>query len=306
MNAYADMVRELKSLRKGRGVLAGRIGDRVGPTLRATCGVTASDEPAAIRRKVSARLVELVGQLPADLRLATLAAFAIDSDARLPLYQDRVHWAATRMDRDPRTVRRRVDEAINHLAELASDVSENPLGEWSSGWHTSALHAVLTLDRPHPEVIERHRIVADQDGLRELPLTPPNLLNWSDFDVRVLYGGTLVDSSTPTLDLPTAVPEGQSLDFAIRFRSTTARVMRSHLVYVPQHRCELLDLRGRFGRVHKPLRVWALYGANPHDDADVTRHSHPHPVDQAGEIHVRFRQLTPGLAYGVRWEEQGN
>jgi hypothetical protein len=27
-----------------------------------------------------------------------------------------------------------------------------------------------------------------------------------------------------------------------------------------------------------------------------------HTVDQAGEIHLRFRHLTPGLAYGARWE----
>jgi hypothetical protein len=25
--------------------------------------------------------------------------------------------------------------------------------------------------------------------------------------------------------------------------------------------------------------------------------------DIAGEIHLTFRQLTPGLAYGVRWDE---
>lgn len=304
MNAYVDLVRELKSLRKGRGVLAGRIAERVGPTLRATCGVTEADAPGAIRRKVADRLTELAGQLPADLRLATLAAFAIDDEARLPLYQDRVYWAAVRMDRDPRTVRRRVDEAISHLAELAADVPRDRPDGRTGGWRTTELHAVLTLDRPHPEVIERHRVVADRDGLGELVLTPPLPLDRPDLDVRVLYGGTLVRRTAPTLVLPTPVLGGHSHDFAIRFRPPAADATRSYLTYVPRHPVDLLDLRVRFDGTATQPRVWALHGAYPHDGVDPT-HGHRHPVDQAGEIHLRFRDLSPGLAYGVRWEGSG-
>ncbi|MFJ6675956.1 hypothetical protein ACIQMJ_33065 [Actinosynnema sp. NPDC091369] len=299
MNAYVDLVRELKSLRKGRGVLAGRIGDRVGPTLRATCGVTEGDAPGAIRRKVSERLAELAGRLPEDLRLATLAAFAIEDEARLPLYQDRVYWAAIRLDRDPRTVRRRVDEAINHLAELAADAPRERSAARSGGWRTAELHTVLTLDGP--EVIERHRVVAERDGLRELPLTPPLPLDRPD--VRVLYGGTLVDRATPTLALPTPVDSGHAHDFAIHYRPPGGRVLRAHLGYVPRHPCDLLDLRVRFGPTPAPPRVWALEGADPQDD--LTRGGVAHPVDQAGEVHLRFRHPTPGLAYGVRWRVTG-
>ncbi|NUT47302.1 MAG: hypothetical protein HOV94_08315 [Saccharothrix sp.] len=304
MDAYTNLVRELKSLRKGRGVLAGRIGEKVGPTLSATCGVTAGDAPGTIRRKVSARLSELVGRLPADLHLATLAAFAIDEEVRLPLYQDRVHWVAVRLDRDPRTVRRRVDEAISHIAELAVDVPWEGTDPVPGGWRTAELHAVLTLDRARPEVIERHRVVADRDGLRELTITPPLPFGRADLDVRVLYGGTLVDPSATTLALPKAVSGGQSHDFAIRFRPTSAHVLWSYLVYAPQHPCDLLDLRGRFGQAGTPPRVWALHGANHSDGGTLDRRGHRHPVDRAGEIHVRFRRLTPGLTYGVRWESR--
>ncbi|MGM1065331.1 hypothetical protein [Saccharothrix sp. Mg75] len=309
MNAYQDLVRELKSLRKGRGVLTGSIGDRVGPTLRATCGVTEGDEPGTIRHKVAARLTELAGHLPDDLRLATRAAFAIglDAEARLPLYQERVRWASVRMDRDPRTVRRRVDEAINHLAELAvvvpRDRPDDRSGGSARGWRTAELHTVLTLDRPRPEVIERHRVVADRNGLRELVLTPPLPLDRTGLDVGVLYGGTLVDHSPLTLALPTPVAAGQGHDFAIRFRPLAAHAEWSHLAYVPRHPCDLLDLRGRFGRTPEPPRVWALHGVHPGDVAD--RAGHGHPVDQAGEIHLSFRHLTPGLAYGARWEVAG-
>ncbi|MFI9006775.1 hypothetical protein ACIGNX_06020 [Actinosynnema sp. NPDC053489] len=301
MNAYADLVRELKSLRKGRGVLAGRIGDRVGPVLRATCGVTEGDAPGAIRRKVSARLAELAGRLPEDLRLATLAAFAIEPGARQPLYQERVYWAAVRLDRDPRTVRRRVDEAIDHLAELAADAPGDRPGDRSADWRTAELHAVLTLDRPHPEVIERHRVVADRDDLRELPLTPPLPLDRAGVEVGVLYGGTLLDRPTPTLALPTPVAGGHAHDFAVRFHPPTADATRPYLVHVPQRPCDLLDLRVRFGPTAAPPEVWALHGTDSHE----TTGGHRQHVDPAGEVHVRFRHLIPGLAYGVRWEPAG-
>ena len=48
MTTHATLVRELKTLRKGRGVHAGRIVDRVGTALAAACGITRADGPAAV------------------------------------------------------------------------------------------------------------------------------------------------------------------------------------------------------------------------------------------------------------------
>lgn len=303
MNGHSELVRELKSLRKGRGVFAGRIGERVGPALREACGISAGDGPVAIRRKVTARLVELAGQLPDDLRLVARAAFALEDEARLPLYQERVHWAAVRLDRDPRTVRRRVDEAIHQLAELAADAPGGGAGEW----HTAELRVAVALDRARPEVLEQRRIVADRDGLRELDLAAPLPVGHDrDVDLDVYYGGTLVDRGGDRPDfglvLPTPVSRGESHDFAVRFRLPTAHEMRPYLVCVPRHPCELFDLRVRFGPDRAPRRVWTLHGTSGREGADQVRHGHRHPVDPAGEIHLRFRRLTPGLAYGARWE----
>src|SRR2546423_7989957 len=112
MAVLAELVRDLKALRKGRGVFASQIGGRIGEALREVCGVADNDGPATIRRKVTERLLELAAELPADLRVAVLAAFAMCPEVQLPLYQDRVNWAASRLDRDPRTVRRRIDDGI--------------------------------------------------------------------------------------------------------------------------------------------------------------------------------------------------
>lgn len=311
VNRHLDLVRELKALRKGRGVLAGRIGERVGPSLRATCGIVDADGPVAIRQKVTSRLTELIERLPEDLRLVTLAAFAINAEARLPLYQDRVQWSATKVDRDSRTVRRRVDEAIGQLAELAVDVPLGRAGGHVCGWRTTELRVAVALDGVQPEVLEQRRIVVGQDGLRELDLAACLPVGRRDLDVCVLYGGTLLDRGTGASDrfdfgfaLPAPACQGESHDFAVRFRLSPEYPVPPYLVCVPRHPWELFDLRVRFGRDRVPRRVWTLHGAYQRDESGLACDGDQHPVDQAGEIHLRFRHLTPGLAYGARWEAE--
>ncbi|MFF0065931.1 hypothetical protein ACFYRC_31215 [Streptomyces sp. NPDC005279] len=48
-------------------------------------------------------------------------------------------------------------------------------------------------------------------------------------------------------------------------------------------------------------RVWTLHGAFQRDVSDPAFYGEQQPVDRASEIHLRFRRLTPGLAFGARW-----
>ncbi len=310
MGGRADLVRELKSLRKGRALFAGRLDERVGPELRAVCQVSDGDGSVAIRQKLAARLTEVAEQLPDDLRLCALAAFALITEARLPLYQDRVLWTAMRLDRDSRTVRRRVDEAIEQVAELAAGSPRSPAP--AGRWHTTQLSVAVALDQAQPEVLEQHRVVAHEDGLRELDLAASLPAPWRGSDVGVFYGGTLIDRGDAqtsdrfslALALPGPLDRGESHDVAVRFRLPTAQAMRPYLVCVPGHPCEVFDLRLRFGRRRVPPRVWTWYGAYHRDPSAPPSDGDRRQVDRAGEIHLRFRRLTPGLAYGARWEAE--
>ncbi|WP_329054938.1 hypothetical protein OG738_16575 [Amycolatopsis sp. NBC_01488] len=296
----AELVQELKTLRKGRG-LAGRVEDRVGPLLRSACAVSEEDGLVAIRKKVSDRLTKWASDLPDDLRLAALAAFAISAEARQPLYQDRVRWAASRVDRDPRTVRRRVDEAIDLLAELASSTSSPPAVP-GDRWHTLSLSVALVVDEPL--VLEQRRIVADQDGVGSVDLAVSLPAGRADLSVTVLYGGTLVDRGMETssrwgygLELPRPLSRGEVWEWAVLFRPPS---LRPYLVSVPRQRCDEFDLRVRFGGA-PPAEIWVLEGAFQRDVSDPGYQGRPEQVDSSGEVHLRFRGLAPGLAYGARW-----
>lgn len=190
MTGHAELVRELKALRKGRGLYVNNVGERVGPALRDLCRVTEQDGLGEIRVRVAERLERLAADLPDDLRMATLAAFGMIPAARHPLYQERVGWIARQMERDPRTVRRRIDDAIHQLAERAVTRYACSTGPSPRPplWHVEEIRMVLLLDHAATEVLELHRIVAGQDHLRELEL-PTTFGQPEVIDVRPSGGG---------------------------------------------------------------------------------------------------------------------
>lgn len=285
MAAHAELISDLKALRKGRGLYVNNVGERVGHTLRDLCGVTEQDGPGEIRFRVAQRLEHLAVDLPDDLRVAVLAAFGMIPAARHPLYQERVSWIAQRIGRDPRTARRRIDDAIHQLAQLAVTPLRirNATEPATVGWHTATTRVFLTLEGPAPEAIEHHRIVAAQDNLREVELA-------TVFgQTAVLNGGTLRGG---TLVLPTPLPAGESHDFWVRSRNP---VRPRQFLYVPRRRCDYLELRVHFDCDRLPRMVSRLQGRPPRDRGQV-------PLNKAGEVQLVFRDLTRGTAYGARWD----
>jgi hypothetical protein len=101
------------------------------------------------------------------------------------------------------------------------------------------------------------------------------------------------------VELPRPLSRGESWEFAAVFKAEPG----SRLVYVPRDRCEVFDLRVRFGE-EGPSEVLALDGAFERDVADAGYRGRSARVDSAGEVHLQFRHLTPGLVYGARWADE--
>jgi hypothetical protein len=320
MVELTKLVNEMKTLRKGRGLYVSQIGARVGAALREVCEITDTDGPSEIRQKVGRRLEILSAGLPEDLRFAVQAAFAIRPDVRLPLYKDRVGWAAARLNRDPRTARRRVDDGIYQLAQLATITPPKasvPVSLMTSGpacdWHTSELRITVALDRDRPEVLEQRRIVAVRDDLSELDLAvtvaePPRPRLRDELDISVFYGGTLIEGGMESserlafqLALPRPLEKDEEHEFALHFSFPPGYVMQPHFACVPKNPCALFDLRVRFDPARLPRRIWSLRSVFQRDAGDPNFGGEPVTPDQAGEIHLTFERLSPGLAYGASW-----
>ena len=321
-NIVPELVEEMKALRRGRGILESRIEDRIGWALRAVCGIPEGSSSTEIRQLVASRLTELADQLPDDLRNAVLAAFALLPDTRQRFYQERVRWVAGQLERDERTAQRRINEGFLHLAELAvanaGAIEQVANSDRGPAWYTERIRASLVLDQPNPEAFEWRRIVSNQDGLTEIDLAftlsaaPPVGIEPADpvrLNISMLYGGTLVQKEMAAarrfsfaVQLANPLDRGQQTEFALRFHVPDGQAMRPHYVCVPWERCALFDLRVRFDRDRPPLKVWQLLKTFQNDIDDAGGQGEIMSLDAAGELHLRFEDLTPGFAYGARWD----
>lgn len=312
--AAATIAAELRLLRKGRGVYAHDLAERVGPALREVCGIS-GDDPVEIRTKLVERLARLGDGLPDDLRIAVAGALALDPEARHHFLKDRVRWVATQIARDDRTARRRVDEGIARIAEVAAGPGNAvPPPRSGESWYIDRFDALLRMDRPEPEAFERRRIVAEEDGLHEivvamsLPREGGDESRSRDLLVEILYGGVRLRRERASasefrfvMELPVPLRSGEHHEYGLRFRIPPSQPMRPHYVFVPSRRCDTFDLRVRFDQDHPPNLVWRVSDAfhRAIDDAEPT--DDLLNVDAAGEVRVRFHGLSTALGYGVQW-----
>lgn len=306
MVSLAALVKELKTLRKGRGVFAANILRRVGPALRAACELTEDDEAGHVRRKITITLETFAAALPHDLRTAVMAGFGLFPEARFPRYEDRVDWVARKLGRLPRTARRRIDDGVQYVAELIYEsLVRAEYSKSATGWHTADLRVLVTLGRERPQVDEQRRVVADRHDLTELDLAVTLAPHLHDLEIAVVEGGIMKDRRMEssdrlgfTLVLPRPLARGESHVLVCQYRFTDEL---PHLACVPRYTCDMFDLRVRFDVEQPPSHVRLLNGSFQRDVDDDRSPGKEMTLDAAGEVHVTFRDLSPGLAYGLRW-----
>lgn len=309
------LARELQVLRKGRGVQAPRIGEEIGPALRELCGISNTDTHADIREKVIGTLNILIRNLPEDLQTIIRTTLALQMEAQGKFLNDRVKLLANKFDRDVRTIRRRMDEAIDLLVENAmrQQAISGGMAE-GTDWHMRRFEAILRLDRATPEVTERRTIISERDGLDQIQISitvPPqgiDAASSNDLDAEPFFGALLVGKQLLPgnrfafhLQLPATLSRGQSHEFGLLVRIPKGRVMRPHYVFFPERPCDSFDLRVRFDSSTLPTEVRLVPGVFHRAIDDMTSSGRILPLDKVNEVHETFSHLLPGYGYGVRW-----
>ncbi|RZS41114.1 hypothetical protein EV193_103433 [Herbihabitans rhizosphaerae] len=309
MNGRQALAEELARLRKRRGVHGYDLPSVVGPALRTCCGITETDDQAVIRAKLAGRLSTLADGLPEDLRLAALAALALHPDARHPVLRHRLEWLAERIGKDERTARRRADEALDRLADLAT----TPRTPADGDWYVARFDALVRIDRAGWLVRERRGIVATRDGLdrivASISLPPPTgPAAAAEPNVRLTHGGHIARRERPSgnhfrflIDLPAALRTGDGHEYGLEVRVPPGRRMRPHYAFTPRRPCQAFDLRIRFDPARPPRALWRLDGAHIRVLDDGAPSGEPLHSDADGEVTARFADLVPGNCYGIQW-----
>lgn len=305
---------ELGRLRRGRGVMAGDLPGRLGPTLCRMAGIEPDGNSEDIRKRLIGFLEDLAAGLPQDLRTAFAAALALREDVRFRFLDERMEWLADQLERDARTARRRADEAIRVIDATASSAAREAGGY--EDWHLARLRTLLLLDRAEPLAIEERTLVAARDCLSEIsiatsiPAPHGAHIREQAAELKVLYGGSLIGSTWPTatylryaIRLPQPLRRGQSHEFGISITTPSSQPFNPRYAIQPLRRCDEFDLRIRFGAAERRQTVWRIAGlprGMVDDFVDPDALVHP---DASGDIHMRYQQLKTGLVYGARWSD---
>jgi hypothetical protein len=296
--------------------------ERVGPTLRALAGIDPLGGEQEARRRLLAFLDDLARSLPADLRLTLSAGLALDEDVRHRFLDERMRWLAARLQRDVRTARRRVDEAIR-FAEASIGTQASGTSDYiPDRWYLARLRTLLRLDGEQPTAIEERTVVGSVEGLTEfvistsVPRVPagdpdrsgPDGASRQRLDFNVLYGGSLAGCDQPSasyfrhvIQFPHPLRCGESHEVSVAITIPGDQPFYPRYTFQPLYRCDEFDLRIRFGARSRPAYIWHIRGLPRgmiDDYADPDALVRP---DTAGDIHLRYGYLRAGLAYGVRW-----
>ena len=245
---------ELSQLRRGRGVMAGDLPDRLGPSLCSLAGIEPGGNVGDVRKRLIRFLDERSAGLPEDLRTAFDAALALREDVRFRFLDERMHWLAGHLERDVRTARRRADEAFK-LVEVAATIPLKATSDYED-WYLSRLRSLLLLDGTEPSAVEERTVVAARDDLSEIciatsiPVPHNASAPGRGAQLRVLYGGSLIASSWPTatyfryaIRLPRPLRRGQSHEFGISITTPRSQPFNPRYSIQPLRRCDEFELR---------------------------------------------------------------
>ncbi len=186
----------------------------------------------------------------------------------------------------------------------------------ADGWFVESFSALLRLDAEPVEAWERRRIAATADGVRHLvtsvsvPRHPGDDARQQGLESEIMYGGAIEVRRQPydsyfqnVIALPRALRVGDRHEYAIRLRIPPGQRMFPHYVHIPHQRSDYFELRVRFDPRRSPAAIW-LVRASPRT---VIYRGEPTgerlTADCFGEVHVSFRDLRPGMGYGVCWRE---
>lgn len=189
-------------------------------------------------------------------------------------------------------------------------------GPGAGGWFMESFSAVLNMGTEPVEALERRRIVATADGLGELvtSITVPRHPEEGDqehgLDSELIYGGSLEARQQPydsyfqhVIVLPRPLRSGERHEYAMRLRVPRGQRMNPHYVHIPYRRSDHFELRVRFAPARIPGAIWVVRDA----PTAVVYRAEPGgerlTPDRFGEVYVSFREMRPGLGYGVCWRE---
>jgi hypothetical protein len=256
-----------------------------------------------------ARLVSLLSgeasALAEDLDVLVAAAFGI-SDSR-PLLHDRLEAVGKILRRDERTLRRRLAEADDLLADRMALRFGARQGLSIPGWHWSSYRFEVDVAGDRPIFLSTRTLIPSIDGLSafEEIVSIPQVGDSDSLHVEAEAGCTYLgrdplsgNSWRLLFALPRALAAGEAHKTVVRFTWPSREWIQPVAAFVPMRPVERFEVSVAFGQPRSCEKAWVLDGVLPTSFAD------PPVTDElvSGEtVEARFNDLVLGHAYGIAW-----
>lgn len=299
---------ELALLQRGRGLRAPELSAHVGPALRAALHLEDTASSIEVRDRLVAALRSAGSELPADLRLAFLSACALEGAESGLL--ERLRKAGELLDRDLRTVRRRLAQANTAVAAILAR-GARPLLSTDEAWYIEAMDSRIEFDANGPCIRGRKTIVPTVVGLTRLserislPSTPG--IGSPTPTIEVFEGGQLAEvrhqGSVWWYDILLATPfeAGVPQTIGVAIRLPSRELMVPIAVMTPIRPCRLFTQHVDFGSPPVCDHVWLVDGEYPTELAEPPAESTRIYLGQDSAVVTSFSGLRAGLSYGIRW-----
>lgn len=300
--------RELAALHRGRGLRRPALA--IGPVLRETLHLDPQSPADVMRDNLVAALRASAQSLPGDLRTVFLIASGLE--AADPLLGDRIERAGAELQRDGRTVRRRLAEANRGVATTLLRGSRGR-GETGNAWYIEEFDAETDLRGPHPILHARKLAVPTQGGLtvadEQFSMPPPHP-DAPEPTIRVTQGGDLAYFAREgervwrygvRLDQTTEAGVAQAIGIEITIDSR--EWLLPYTVFSAYRPTRALRTTVHFGEPPVGRRVWELHGVYPLRllDEEPAATDLEFDLSENTTISREFFGLQLGLAYGIRW-----
>jgi len=291
---------ELMKLQRNRGLQAGDIGSKVGPSLARLTGFSPA-RGAEGRQSLARQLVRAAHTLPPDQRMIFLRASAVRPTDASTL-SERLDSVITTIDRSFRVVRRRLSEANLAVAErlIATAVDDR-------GWFLAELRATVDFREERPIHRAQRTLVVTAPTLERVT-EMISLPGFGDEAPELLVKGAArleeVNQTGPQtwefilrLDAPRAC--GDLVEYETALRLPSRREGDPLSVMAPRRDCWRFETQVHLGGLAD--RAWVLDGVTA--PTALSEEPGGTPIDLAADPSpsVTFRDLTPGLVYGIKW-----
>lgn len=312
MGAVDDLAGAWRALCQGPGIQRPDLHNRIPNALADATGISRTDGDREARTKLQEQLTDLTPRLSESTAQLINVALAIPKDYRHTTLSGRLSRLESDVKLSSRTLLRRLDGAMQLLAEQQLEAAAGKDPNREDDWYLSSLTTVLRIDGDRLTLMETRELTALRDGVQEIEIAwssarPMGMENAANMGVQIVFGGVIDQGSVQTsgvrwrgrMRLSRQLAAGETAEYCTLVEDMAAA--QPYYLVTPTRRIDRFEARVKFPTDKVPSQIYRLDGVFARFAEEIPAEEYRVMPDSIGEVVAQFTALRRGRSYGVRW-----